>query len=273
MSTTSHAAEVNAFGQLLRQWRDSRRMSQLDLAVEAEVSSKHVSFLETGRSSPSRDMVLRLAEVLDVPLRERNSLLQAAGFASVYSEISLDSPELSTVRRSIEFLIERHEPYPAIVCDRHWYIELQNRAAGSLLSWFVEPGTFDPPFNSFRLLFHPGGLRPWVVNFRDVGAAMIQRLHREASLQPNDEVTGQLLAETLDDRTLPADWRFHNLDAELPVVLPLHLKKGDIELRLFTALTTLGTALDVTLNELRIETFLPADEATEQLLRSQGSAA
>jgi hypothetical protein len=211
-------------------------------------------------------MVLRLCEVLEVPLRHRNGMLLAAGFSPGYSESRIDDPALEPILKAVGVILEKHNPYPAIMVDRHWEMQLQNVASMVLAGLFADQPT-RPEFNNVvRLLFHQRGLRPWVVNWHEVGATMIQRLHREAASDGHDPASQQLLDEVLSHDSIPGDWRFANLDNDLAVVMPIHLKKGDIEMRLHTALTTLGTALDVTLNELRIETFLPADEATDRTL-------
>jgi transcriptional regulator with XRE-family HTH domain len=250
------------FGTLLRSWRQARHFSQLDLAGEAEVSARHISFLETGRAQPSRDMVMRLADVLDVPLRERNALLQAAGFAAGYRQTELSAPELAAVRRSLEFLLERHAPYPAVLVDRHWNLRLANRPAMVLLPRFVDAAALQPPINVVRLLFRADGFRPHVVNWDEVAASLVDRLHREATLAATDPEARALLDEALatgakaDPRAAPAQ-----------PIIPIHLRRGDLELRIFSAITTLGTPADVTLQELRLETFFPADEASDAALR------
>lgn len=254
------------FGPLLRRWRQTRRLSQLDLAVEAEVSSKHVSFLETGRSTPSRQMVLRLADVLDVPLRHRNTLLQAAGFSPRYRERDLEDEALEPIRASIEKLLERHDPFPTVLTDRHWFIKLSNRGAARLLARLVAPHQLEPPLNSVRLLLDPHGLRPWVVNWEEVAGAMIQRLHREIAVNGGDPAAVALLEEVLASPGIPSDSRFADLGSDLAVIVPLHIRKEDLELRFFSAITTLGTALDVTLHEMVIETFLPADDETDRAM-------
>ena len=250
---------------MLRVWRGRRRMSQLDLALEADVSTKHVSFVETGRAQPSRDMVLHLADALEVPLRERNELLRAAGFAEAYAERALDDPELEPILRSIDQLLERMNPLPAILVDRHWNVRRQNRAALSVLGHFVDPTKIKPPLNAVRMVFEASGLRPWIANWREVGAVLIQRLHREALALPGDATAGELLEEALSLPDLPRDWRVP-APRPLDVVVPIHLRRDELELRLFSALTTLGTPQDVTLQELRLETFLPADAASEATL-------
>jgi len=247
----------------MRYWRGARKWSQLDLAAEAEISSRHLSFLETGRAQPSRDMVLRLAEVLDVPLRERNPLLAAAGFAPMYRETDLGSPQLAAVRKSIEFLLERHNPYPAVLVDRHWNLRLQNRAATMALGMFADVVT--PPINVMRELF--AGMRPFVANWDEIAPVMLQRVHREA-LANGDPGSRALLDAILAMDGIPAEWRVPDLDHEPPVIVPLCLRRGDLELKLFSTVTTLGTPLDITLQELRLETFFPADDATDQKLRA-----
>ncbi|MEM6705792.1 MAG: helix-turn-helix transcriptional regulator [Acidobacteriota bacterium] len=260
-----------SFGALLRQWRIARRLSQLDLSLEADVSSKHVSFLETGRSQPSREMVLRLSEVLHVPVRQRNTLLRAAGFAPFYTESDWNDPHLAEVRRSVERLIEQHNPYPAIVCDQCFNVHLQNRASGVLMAHTLGPEAAvaladAERVNMAELLFHPQGFRPAIANWPEVGAAMIQRLHREAATSSDPEVQ-DLLERVLRYKEVPPEWRFSDLESELKVIVPLHIRTEALDLRFFTAITTLGTALDVTLRELVIETFLPADDETEASLR------
>jgi transcriptional regulator with XRE-family HTH domain len=258
------------FGELLRTWRQARKMSQLDVAVSAGVSARHLSFLETGRSQPSRDMVIVLADVLDVPLRERNALLDAAGFAHRYRETGLDAPEMAPVRRSLEFLLARHEPYPAIVCNRRWDVLLNNAAAMRMIAGFVDARTLTPPINVMRLLFAADGLRPHVVNWRELASVMVQRLHREALAHGDDDARALLDVALGSDA--PADWRSLDLDAAPAPVVPLHLKRGALELRLFSALTTLGTAIDVTAQECRLETFFPSDAATEAALKQLAQA-
>ena len=249
-----------AFGDLMRYWRGARKWSQLDLAAEAEISSRHLSFLETGRAQPSREMVLRLAEVLDVPLRERNPLLAAAGFAPVYRETDLYSPALATVRKSIEFLLERHNPYPAVLVDRHWNLKLQNRAATVALAHFID--VVQPPVNVMRAMF---GMKAFITNWDEIAPVMIQRLHREALAQ--GDAGSRALLDEIMKMDIPNEWRVADLSNETPVIVPLCLRRGELALNLFSTVTTLGTPLDITLSELRLETFFPADDATDETLR------
>jgi len=241
-------------------------MSQLGLALEADISTKHVSFVETGRAKPSREMVLQLAEALQVPLRHRNTLLRAAGFAEVYSDSGLEGSALEAISRSLDLMLDRLNPLPAVLVDRHWNVLRQNRAALCVLGRFVDVAALTPPLNAIRVAFDPSGLRPWIANWREVGATLIQRLHREALAAFGDETTQKLLEDALAAPDLPGDWRVPRLDAELDVVVPIHLRRDELELKLFSALTTLGTPQDVTLQELRLETFLPVDPASEATL-------
>jgi transcriptional regulator with XRE-family HTH domain len=252
------------FGRLLRQWRSQRGMSQLQLAVEAGVSSRHLSFVETGRAQASREMVLLLARVLDVPLRDRNDLLVAAGFAPIYRATALDAPALGQVRRALDLILRQQEPYPAIVLDRHWNILLANAATGRLVEALLEPQVVgELGGNAMRLMFHPSGFRPHIVNWEPTAAALIQWLHRDALSGFGDPETRRLLEEMLAYPGVPSRWRTLDLDVSTAPFLPLEFRKGDLALRYFTTLTSLGTPHDITLQELRIESYFPADEATE----------
>ena len=254
------------FGDMMKRWRTSRRLSQLDLALNAQVSARHLSFIETGRARPSRQMVIQLAEALDVPLRDRNALLQAAGFAPIYRETALDAPEMAHMKSVLQFILERHEPYGAVVLDRYWNILMSNRGMERFYPFIVDPAAGGTPANIMRLTFHPKGFRPHIANWADVAAPLLQRLQREAAASWADTGSSDLLREMLSYPGVQQDWA--NADAERSsLLLPVHLKKGDVEARLFTSIATLGTAQDITLHELRIETFFPADPATETLIR------
>jgi transcriptional regulator with XRE-family HTH domain len=257
------------FGSLLREWRALRSLSQLALATEAETSTRHLSFLETGRARPSREMVLRLAETLDVPLRERNALLEAAGFASVYRESALEDGELGTVRRVIGLLLETAEPYPAVAVDRAYDVQLMNAATTRLFARFLDPddvAALGRP-NLIRITCHPRGLHRFVQNWDEAGALLVGRLQREARHYPPGDPLHRLVEEVLAYPGIATAWKTPSLDRPLPPVIALHLKRGDVEARLFGTITTLGTPQDVTLQELRIESFMPADAATEELAR------
>jgi len=259
-----------SFGEVLRHWRQARRMSQLTLATEAEISARHLSFLETGRAQPSREMALLLAGVLDVPLREQNVLLAAAGFAPVYRETALAAPELSQVRRALGFLLTQQEPYPALVVDRHWNLLMQNQGAQRLFQLFLDRAAaaeMPGPPNVARLTFYPRGLRPYITNWEALAGPLIQQIHREAVGGIPDEGTRRLLAELLAYPGVPARWRTPDPKAQSIPLLPLALRKDDLALQFFTTIATFGTPQDITLQELRVECFFPADEATEALVR------
>jgi transcriptional regulator with XRE-family HTH domain len=248
-------------------------MSQLALALEADISSRHLSFMETGRSRPSREMVLLLAEVLDVPPRARNDLLAAAGYAPIYRESDLDAPEMAQFRRALDFILRQQEPYPAIVLDRYWNILLANEGTGRFMGLFVVPDAIDElgSPNAMRLICHPEGLRPYIVNWEATAAALIQWLHRDL-LRSADAGIQLLLDELLAYPDIPRNWRTLDLDAPSAPFLTIEMQKGMTHLKFFTTLTTLGTPYDITLHELRIESFFPADESTEAALRRLNAA-
>lgn len=259
------------FGLWLKHWRSQRSFSQLDLALASEVSQRHISFLESGRAQPSRDMVLRLAAVLDVPLRDQNLMLTTAGFAALYSEGDLDAPEMQPVRQALDFILQQQEPYPALVVDRYWNLRLQNQAATRLLGRFMSPESlqafYEPTgINMMRLMLHPQGLRPFVVNWEEIAAQLVQRLHREALADGQAAPSHALLQDLLLSGDLPKTATAPNWQAHPVPLLTLHLRQEDLNLRFFSTIATLGTAHDITLQELRIECLFPADEVTRQVL-------
>ena len=266
----AHTVVMSEVGALIRRWRNARGLSQLALAAESVVSLRHLSFIETGRSSPSRAMVLKLAEVLDVPLRERNSLLLAAGFAPVYRESALDGPELAAVREALDAILAQQEPYPALVMDREWNIRRTNAAAARFFG-FLQAGhdTSAPgPPNVLRRMFHPEGVRRYVRNWPDVCEALVRRVRREAVGGVTDERAQGILQEVLAYPGVPASLR--SLDPAVPTlpVVPIRYARDGREFDYFSTVTTLGTAQDVTLQELRIECFFPANEATRGQART-----
>ncbi|MBC6458830.1 helix-turn-helix transcriptional regulator [Actinomadura sp. HBU206391] len=259
-------------GELFRDWRRRRRLSQLDLANEAGVSSRHVSFVETGRTVPSRRMVLHLAEHLGVPLRERNRLLVAAGYAPVYQERPFDGPDMAAARQAVERIVRGHEPYPALAVDRHWNLVLANSAAEVFLHG-VDPGLLEPPVNMMRLGLHPRGFASRVINLPEVRAFLLTRLARQVQMT-GDARMAALLDELLSygpgaaspEQVLPEE---QVPPGEHEVALPIRIRDGGRELSFFSAITTFGTALDITLAEIAIEAYFPADSATADLLRSR----
>src|SRR5215469_17705970 len=250
-----------SFGILLRRWRALRHLSQLELALDADISTRHLSCVETGRAQPSREMVLRLAETLQVPLGERNALLLAAGYAPIYRHSNLDAPELEAARRAVELLMAQLEPYPVLVLDRCWNTLRMNAGAKRFLALFpgCDSGT---PHNGPRLVFDPQGLRPFIENWDVVAARIIRRIHREAADNPSDEGLRRFLEHLLSYPGVPSRWRMFDLDGVPPPFLTIDYKWKNSTLRFFSTLTTLGTALDVALQDLRIETLFPADEDT-----------
>ena len=240
---------------LLRQWRQRRRLSQLDLAIAADVSARYVSLVETGRSRPSADMVLRLADQLDVPLRDRNRLLLAAGFAPRYTERPLDGDALSAARDAVGRVLRAHEPYPALVFDRRWNILMTNRAVDRFFAG-VAPDLLRPPVNLVRLGLDPRGLASYVVNLADVRAMFRRRVGRQLATFPDADLTAlyeELLAPGAEDDA------GGSIEAESDVVLPMIIRADGRELRLFSTITTFGTPMDITLDEVAIESYYPAD--------------
>lgn len=254
---------------LLKAWRQLRRLPQLELALAAGVSQRHLSFVESGRARPSRALLLDLAQALDLPLRERNLLLHAGGFAPVFEHRTLSDDDMASVRRALELTLKHHEPYPAIVLDRQWNTLLRNQAAERLMAVLGPPDEVwqrvDPSGrqNVLRLSFHPQGLRPLVRNWEQVAPHMLERLQREMVAAPMDEALRALHQDLvamagLGKATKPQGGTVAPLTPTVNVEMAL----GDLTLRVFSLLSTFGTAQDVTTDELRIETFFPADEVT-----------
>lgn len=259
-------------GSLLRYWRTTRRLSQLALAVEAGVTARHISFLETGRAQPSRDMILRLAETLDVPLRERNALLLAGGFAPIYSELGLDDPEIAPVRSALEAILRQQEPYPAVVMNRRWDILDTNHAADRFFRFLLGQTAMTAPANVVHLIFADDGLRPYIENWHEAAESLIRRVHREAIGGIVDEGAASLLREVLAYPGVPARWRIFDLATPATPIVPVTFRKDEAVFRFFSTVTTLGTPQDVTLQEIRLECFFPLDEATSRLARGLESA-
>lgn len=250
---------------LLRRWRSVRRVSQMSLALDANLSARHLSCVETGRAQPSRETVLRLAEALQIPLRERNTLLTAAGFAPLYRNTNLNAPEMAAARQAVDLLLEKQEPYPVVVTDRHWNTLRMNEGMKRFLARFPIDAAVKP-HNGVRFVFHPKGLRPYLENWNEVAARIIQRVHREVAANPEDEAMRTFLDELLSYPAVPDRWRTPDVGAPPPPLLTLDYRRGDARLRFFAAVTTFGTAQDVALQEIRIETFFPADGVTRAAL-------
>lgn len=253
-------------GVLLQSWRKSRNLSQLALATEAEISARHLSFLETGRANPSRDMVLRLASVLDVPLRERNTLLLAAGFAPAFAESKLDAPALAAVRGALDAILAQQEPYPAVVMNRSWDILGTNGSAARFFGYLLGERAASAPNNVLRMMFDPAAVRPCVTNWEAVAESLFHRVRRE-SVGGLDDVAKRLLAELMTYPGVPASWHSGAMSAPLLPIVPVTFEKDGRRFDYFSTVTTLGTAQDVTVQEIRIECFFPANDATAAAAR------
>lgn len=282
-----HSTLTPSFGALLKQWRAQRGFSQLELSLTSQVSQRHISFLESGRANPSRDMVLELATALEVPLRQQNLMLTAAGFAPVHTETDLSGPEMTSIRKALDFMMRKQEPYPAFVIDRNWNLLLTNNAATRLLAAFIDLETLQARFsqdgkiNLMQAMFHPQGIRPFVANWEDVAGHLLRRVHREAMSIPygstsiaarkgvessheQSEPSTTLFDELMSYPGVPDLWSTTSRVAQNALLLAVHLKRDPLEFQFFSTIATLGTSYDITLQELRIECLFPANEATEQ---------
>ena len=250
-------------GPLLREWRLRRRLSQLDLSLEAGVSARHLSFLETGRSKPSADMVLHLAEQLEVPLRDRNQLLLAAGYAPVFAQHGLDDPEMAPVREALDKILTGHMPYPAVVVDRHWEMVAANAAVGVLVAGVAEH-LLAPPLNVLRATLHPEGMAPRIANLGEWRAHLLDRLRRQA-ITTGDPALPALLTEL---EGYPGPDHEHELGPAGDIFVALRVEHDGAELSFFSTVASFGTAMDITVAELSIESFFPADDATAEAVAS-----
>lgn len=260
-------AHVPTVGEHLREWRQRRRLSQLDLALEAEISTRHLSFMETGRSLPSREMVLHLAERLDIPLRERNRLLVAAGYAPMFPERSLDAPQLEPARRAIDLVLAGHEPYPALAVNRHWNLVASNRALQALLAG-VPAALLTPPVNVLRLSLHPEGVAPRIDNYHEWRGHLLERLRRQISASGDAELAR--LHEELSAYPAPPDAGAPHAghDQNVSIAVPFRLRTQAGVLSFISTITVFGTPVDVTLSELALESFFPVDAQTAAALKS-----
>jgi transcriptional regulator with XRE-family HTH domain len=265
MSPAHASGAQRAFGEHLRQWRQRRRWSQLELSAQAEISTRHLSFVETGRSLPSREVVLRLSERLDIPLRERNAMLMAAGYAPMYRERALDDPALAAARGAIDLVLAGHEPHPALAIDRHWNMVAHNRIVPKLLG-DIDAALLEPPINVLRLSLHPQGLAPRIANLGQWRAHLFERLRQQIA------ATGDAGLAALRDELLALPMPPGGEDLQLAgehagVVVPLRLKTSAGAMSFISTTTIFGSPVDVTLQELAVETLFAADEATSDLLR------
>ncbi|SDI37378.1 helix-turn-helix domain-containing protein [Nonomuraea jiangxiensis] len=254
------AVREETFGALLRGWRQRRRVSQLDLGIEADVSARHISFLETGRARPSREMVMRLAEELGVPLRHRNRLLVAAGFAPVYPEREVRAPELGVVRQALDKILAGHEPYPAVVVDAAWNLVAANTAA-AMFTEGVPAELLKEPVNVMRLSLHPAAMGGRLLNLAEVRAYLLSQLRRQSEVSGDERL--EALYDELASYTYPGvDLNVGHVPGPADILVPLRIAAGDRVLSMFTTIATFGTPVDVTVSELAIETFWPSDEET-----------
>ncbi|GJH27344.1 helix-turn-helix domain-containing protein [Caballeronia novacaledonica] len=258
-------APPGELGDLLRYWRDVRGMSQLGLSLEAGVSQRQISFIESGRSVPGRDTLLTLAQTLDVPLRERNALLLAAGYAPIYSEAPWNAQEMHGVVRALERVVRQHEPFPAIVMDRHWNVLMTNDAAPRFFGCFIDMAAREGPRNMLHLIFDPQGMRPFVADWETVSRSLLQRVYRESVGHMVDDGTRRMLDELLAYPDVPRDWNSHHGRSAAPTmpVIPIGFVSEGAVLRYFSMVTTVGAPQNVATQELRLECMFPADDETE----------
>ncbi|CDN49545.1 helix-turn-helix domain-containing protein [Neorhizobium galegae] len=264
-------APARPLGDFLREWRRRRRMSQLDLALEADISQRHLSFIESGRAAPSRDMLLHLAERLEVPLRERNPMLLAAGFAPVFAERKLDDPALQPARRAIDMVLKGHEPFPALAIDRHWTLVAANAAVAPLLAGVADRSLIEGPVNVLRLSLHPQGLAPHIANLVEWRSHLLERLRQQIAAT-GDRVLRALLEE-LSGYPVPEDTSKAAAKHDYAgIAVPMDLRTEAGLLSFISTTTVFGTPVDVTLSELAVESFFPANDETARLLRQMTKA-
>jgi transcriptional regulator with XRE-family HTH domain len=262
-STAQTKAAANQAGVILRQWRGSRGKTQLDLSFDSGISQKHISFVESGRSTPSRQTLLDLAQALEIPLREQNTLLLAAGYAPVHSQDPLDAPVMTSITKALKRMLHQHEPFPAIVMDRHWNVLMTNDASPRFFDCFIDMSARPEPRNLLHLMFDPEGMRPFIANWKTMARSLLARVHREALGRVIDAGTRHLLDELAKYPDVAPEWRNPSTDDVLPMI-PLSFRKGGVTLNYFSMITTVGTPQTVTAEEMRLESMFPADEWTEE---------
>jgi transcriptional regulator with XRE-family HTH domain len=251
-------------GNLLRHWRNTRGKNQLDLSIETELSQRHISFIESGRSVPSRQVLMKIAQALDVPLRDRNALLLSAGYAPAYSQAAWNSGQMQSVTRALERILRQNEPFPALVMDRYWNVLMTNESAPRFFNCFIDMSQRTGPRNVLHLMFDPKGMRPFVDNWEEVAGSLIQRVHFEAVGRVIDEGTKELLAALRAYPGARTDGRANQRSDSIAPMIPISFRKGQTVLNYFSMVTTVGTPQTVAAQELRIESMFPADETTEK---------
>ncbi|MBW8910001.1 MAG: helix-turn-helix transcriptional regulator [Mesorhizobium sp.] len=251
-------------GVLLRYWRDLRGRSQLDLSFDAGISQKQISFVESGRSVPGRQTLMAIAQALDIPLRDRNALFLAAGYAPMFSENAWDSVEMAAVTNALSRMLRQHEPFPALVMDRYWNVLMTNQSTPRFFGRFIDMQARQGPRNMLHLMFDPQGMRPFIANWHDVARSLFERVYRESIGRVVDQKTRDLLAELLAYPDVKSEWKNPVAIGFMPAI-PIGFIKDDRVLNYFSMVTTVGTPQTVAAQELRIECMFPADEATEAL--------
>lgn len=265
-TTIERSSNTSGFGPMLREWRKARGASQLDLSLNCGLSQKHLSFLESGRSRPSRGMVLHLASALDVPLRQQNAMLLSAGFAPVYKERALNAPDMRPIDRALDHALRQQEPYPAIVVDRAHNILRANRSLGALMAFLMgaeaAAAAAQSQINGFELVLQPAGLRPFIENWEEVATWMVRRLRAEAMLEGSGTEAATVLKKVLELPGVAEIAQVSHAEQDFPPTLVVSFRKGETRLSLFSMIATMGTPLDVSLQNLRLEMFFPADDFT-----------
>ena len=253
---------MSEFGQSIKRWRKSRGFSQLDLSLHADISSKHISFLENGRAQPSKGMIIHLSNILEVPLSERVLLFAAAGFSDTYSQMSLNQPEMSSVKQALELLLDNHAPFPAMVFDCDWNIVLANEPQKRLTMLLMQKQPNFPSSNNvMELLFDPNGFRPFINNWAEVAYSLLQRLQRERMM--HQDRPSDLIERLLAYPDIPSDWHTQATSMNIQPMIPIDIILGDVRLKLFSTLASFGTAIDVTMQDLMIEQYFPSDAVTK----------
>jgi transcriptional regulator with XRE-family HTH domain len=268
-SSNNTKPPATELGVLLRHWRDMRGRSQFDLSLDTGVSQRHISFIESGRSVPGRQTLLDIAQALDIPLRERNTLLLAAGYAPIYSEGAWNAAEMQTITHALGRILQQNEPFPALVMDRYWNVLMANDAAPRFFNGFIDMAARKTPRNMLHLIFDPDGMRPFVADWESVAKSLIQRVYHESVGRVIDEKTRELLAALLAYPDVKAEWKSPKVPGAMPLtssmpVIPLSFVKDDKVLNYFSMVTTVGTPQTVAAQELRIECMFPADEVTQK---------
>jgi transcriptional regulator with XRE-family HTH domain len=254
----------NELGALLKQWRGLRGRSQLEISLDTGISQRQISFIESGRSVPSRPTLMGIAQALEVPLRERNALLLAAGYAPLYSDVAWNSDEMKSVGKALERVMAQHEPYPAIVMDRYWNVLLTNGAAPRFFNCFIDMSKRPHPRNLLHLIFDPKGMRPFIANWETLAKTLIQRVHREAVGHIVDQKTRDLVADLLAYPGVQPNWRAPEMPSTLPMI-PVSFFRDGATMNYFSLITTVGTPQTIAAQELRVECLYPADDGTEAL--------